>query len=67
MKIFHFTTDEFDYDCFDGFVVVAKDKEQAKQVITAKIGEFCPGLDAFTVTEVDTSEAKVILESFNAG
>ena len=58
-------TDKWDYDEFNGFVVVAKDEDNALEMVVGLFNEW--QLDSVHVEEVDLTTEHVVLESFNAG
>lgn len=65
MKVYHVWTDNFDYDEYDSFVVVAKCELDALKMVDASFK--LHQLPDVHVDEVDLTEEKVILSSFNAG
>ena len=70
-KTFILKLNEYDYDQFDAFVVVAKNKEEAVDIVMREYpnGEYsdCDWDSGYTVEEVDMAESRIILGSFNAG
>lgn len=65
MRVYSVWTDKWDYDEYDGFVVVAKDKESALAMV---IGNFNKRQrDSIHVEEVDLTTEHMVLGSYNAG
>jgi hypothetical protein len=65
MKVYNVWADKWDYDDFDGFVVVAKDEDSALTMVVGLFKEY--QLPYVHVEEVDLTTEHVVLESFNAG
>ena len=65
MKVYSIWTNKWDYDEFDGFVVVAKDEKSALEMVIGSFNEW--QRDSIHVEEVDLTMEYVVLESFNAG
>ena len=70
MKVYYVYADRYDYDDFDGLVVVAEDKDRVLEMV--KVGYF--GKCYFNewqgeihIEEVDLTKEHIVLESFNAG
>ena len=70
MKVYYVYADRYDYDDFDGLVVVAEDKDRVLEMV--KVGYF--GKCYFKewqgeihIEEVDLTKEYIVLESFNAG
>ena len=66
MKVFLVWVDKYDYDEYDGVVVVAGSKERALEIVNER-HYFYESQGEIFVTEVDTTTESVVLESFNAG
>lgn len=75
MELFIVEAKEKDYDCYDSFVVIAKDKEEAeilaldyldkeieKWHLVDNFREY-----GFVVKKIDTDQARVIHTSFRSG
>lgn len=67
MNIYHITLNNWDYDQYDSFVVIAEDEDHAKELIAniisidQKIEEIsCIGI-------ANSSISEIVLSSFNAG
>lgn len=64
-------TDQVGWDEYDSFVVVAKDEEQALDIVLTSNYDGGPPdcwiRDLVKVSEVDLSGAGIVLGSFNAG
>lgn len=72
MKIFKVTFNEYDYDQYDSFIVVAENEEDAVKVIEEGYprNDQYSGVDwskGYTVEEVLPIERGTVLGSFNAG
>jgi hypothetical protein len=70
MKLFLIYPDRYEYDCYDGVVIVADSPERALEI--AKTGDaghsyFREFQGEIHVNEVDLCKEGVILESYNAG
>lgn len=65
MKAYNIWTNKWDYDEYDAFVVVAKDKDSA----LARVKNFFKDyqLPHVYVEEIDLTVEHIVLESFNAG
>ena len=66
MKIFLVWVDKYDYDDYDGVVVVAESKERALEIVNER-NYFNENQGEVFITEVNTTMEHVFLESFNAG
>ena len=66
MKIFLVWVDKYDYDDYDGVVVVAESKERALEIVNER-NYFNENQGEVFITEVNTTMEHVVLESFNAG
>jgi hypothetical protein len=64
MKAYLVWVDTFDYDTYDGFVVVAQDKDRALAMVKDKFYEF---QGEIFVEEVFLNAEHIVIESFNAG
>jgi uncharacterized membrane protein len=63
MKVFIvFRTDEWDYDEYDAFVVVAENGERALEIAKERVN-----YGQWDVQEADLSSEGILLDSFNAG
>lgn len=71
MKVYLVYPDYFDYDQFDGLVVVAENKDKALTVVNNGgwfgNGYFKENQGEIHIKEVDLATEHVVLESFNAG
>jgi hypothetical protein len=70
MKLFLFETDDFDYDDWDAFAVLAGSKKDAKKFVEKALdGSYRQTVDDFTIREIDLASAPagIMISSFNAG
>ena len=75
MKVYYVYPDKYDYDQFDGLVVVAENKENVLSMIENggcsgyyfNDGYFKKNQGKIHIEEVDLTFEHVVLESFNAG
>lgn len=67
MNIYHIVFTGCDYDEYDSFVVVAKDEDDAKEVVRphTPYGESIESIDCLGVS--NRSKREIVLGSFNAG
>ena len=72
-KLYLVKAEKYDYDQFDGAVVVASSKEEVLQIIGCYDDEGCGMFEAdqgeISVEEIDLSQvgSAILLTSFNAG
>jgi len=68
MKIYIIKFNECNYDEYDAFVVVAKDRKDVVSLIKSKYPDYVDWNNSYKITEVvPKKRRKIILESFNAG
>lgn len=65
MKVYYVGTDDWDYDEYDAFAVVAENEDRALEI--AKKFFHKHQWDGIYIEEEDLTEEHIILESFNAG
>ena len=65
MNVYYVWTDKWDWDEYDGFVVVAKDEENALAMVIGSFSE--RQRDSIHIEEVDLTTEHMVLGSFNAG
>ena len=65
MKVYSIWTNKWDWDEYDGFVVVAKDEENALAMVIGFFSEW--QRDSIHIEEVDLTIKHIVLGSFNAG
>lgn len=67
MNIYHIKFTGHDYDEYDSFIVIARDKEDALELIKSSIpyGESVDNIICIGVSK--ETEARFVLGSFNAG
>lgn len=66
MTVYCAWVDNYDYDTYNGIVVVAQNKKKALKLIKDK-GYFKPFQGEIHIDKVDLSCEHVILSSYNAG
>lgn len=64
MKVYYVYPDYFYYDDYEGFVVVATNKDSALEMVKSKFHKWQGEIHA---EEVDMTTENIVLESFNAG
>lgn len=64
MKAYLITADECDYDEYDSCVIVAETPKRALEIAEEQIFKAYQNLE---IEELDLSEEKIIIDSFNAG
>lgn len=65
MNVYYVWTDKWDWDEYDGFVVVAKDENSALEMVIGSFNEW--QRDSVNVEEVDLTSEHMVLGSYNAG
>ena len=76
MKVYLAYVDQYDYDEYDGVVLVAENEDRALEIV--KTGRYCGQCfgrcgyfekhqGEIHIEEVDLTEEGVVLESYNAG
>lgn len=70
MKVYLVWPDDYDYDDFDGLVIVAENEDRALELVkNGRRGKcyFKEYQGEINIEEVDLTTEGIILESFNAG
>ena len=70
MKAYEIWVDKYDYDDFNGLVIVAENKDRALNMINNGYYGRCYFKDhqgEIHIEEVDLTKEHIVLESFNAG
>ena len=65
MKVYYVGTDHWDYDEYDGFVVVTENENKALAMVKHQFSAYQQ--DTLEVEEIDLTTEQIILSSFNAG
>jgi len=67
MKTFLIKFNKCGYDMYDGFVVVAKDEQDVRELLKDKYPMLIEWSSGHKINEVNNTKKGIILESFNAG
>ena len=70
MKVYIVYPDRYDYDQYDGVVIVAKNETQVLEMLKYppyKDTYFEPSQGEIHIKEVDLTKPSIVLDSFNAG
>ena len=65
MKVYYVGTDDWDYDEYDAFAVVAENEDRALEIAKKLFHEH--QWDGIYIEEEDLTEEHIVLGSFNAG
>lgn len=64
MKVYYVYPDDWDYDDYDAFIVVAENEDRALEMVKGRFKKWQGEIHA---EEVDTNTEGIILGSYNAG